>query len=719
MSSTNKTAHYELPQFVENDIFNPLVDDNDAFSKIDTALYNIANAESASADEITAVKNRVSTVEGKVTALETQNGDTPLTTSAQTISGAVNELKAGEDALDARLDVVEDDINNATTGLKVKVAANTQSITDEATTRANEDTALDNRITEEARLRAAEDDAINDSIANEATARANADSALGARIDTEATTRANGDSVLSAAISNEAGARQSADANLQTQIDALIAPSGEAPSAAEVENARIGVDRSYATLGQAIREQHRDTIEMLKDDGVYDLFSDYPFTSFGETNGVSATVTGQSTFTLNGTATADTNFNIVADSTQLIPNAKVDEFYHLVIDGELPTGVTFDVFRYTGGGWNSSSQYKQSTYTRLGISSLNTTGLLLRWHIANGTVINNVTVKLKLLTINPNNPVVYGSGYYDDGDQIEYCLNKFGKVILAKGRFLLQDAVSMPDNTRITGYGSASIVSPVLGYDAIIVGANCTVDNIAIEGYYTKADAVDYAGIKISKNYDTPPLVYETKLSNLKISKMGIGILGEKTGYWAGCSISADNIEITNCYRGLKLRKHSEFGRFTNINSHDNDIGVENCSGNNKFVNCSFSNNRINAYLDGWIPDGGDDGENNGHGCMVGCDFNHADNNTGISILVKWIEHNGFVFDGCNIWYGKVEVDEASTGIVISNSIFGGGTPTIHNYGNSDLFMFNNVFKAAPSVNNYGTLVEHDNYLFDGTQLTL
>ena len=94
MSSTNKTTHYELPQFVENDIFNPLVDDNDAYEKIDTALYNIADAEADNAAEIVGIKGRLDTAEGKVTALETQNGTEVLNTTKQTLSGAINELDA-------------------------------------------------------------------------------------------------------------------------------------------------------------------------------------------------------------------------------------------------------------------------------------------------------------------------------------------------------------------------------------------------------------------------------------------------------------------------------------------------------------------------------------------------------------------------------------------------------------------------------------------------
>lgn len=137
MSSTNKTTYYELPQFVDDDIFNPLVDDNDAYNKIDTALHQIAEAEADDASEIVGVKNRVTTAEGKIEALETQNGVEVLTTTAQTLSGAVNELDGDVASLDGRLDVVEGDINNVNTGLKAKVSAlETQNGNSELTTTA-------------------------------------------------------------------------------------------------------------------------------------------------------------------------------------------------------------------------------------------------------------------------------------------------------------------------------------------------------------------------------------------------------------------------------------------------------------------------------------------------------------------------------------------------------------------------------------------------------
>ena len=56
------------------------------------------------------------------------------------------------------------------------------------------------------------------------------------------------------------------DALLQAQIDQLVAPTGEAPSAAEVENARVGADATvYPTLGEAVRGQVSELKSALND----------------------------------------------------------------------------------------------------------------------------------------------------------------------------------------------------------------------------------------------------------------------------------------------------------------------------------------------------------------------------------------------------------------------------------------------------------------------
>lgn len=92
--------------------------------------------------------------------------------------------------------------------------------------------------------------------------------------------KATGDAIseVNGAIGNEASTRQSADANLQTQINQIIAPSGEAPSAAEVQNARIGAPPEstvYPTLGDAIRGQVTDLKSNLTFGGYTDIITEW------------------------------------------------------------------------------------------------------------------------------------------------------------------------------------------------------------------------------------------------------------------------------------------------------------------------------------------------------------------------------------------------------------------------------------------------------------
>lgn len=76
------------------------------------------------------------------------------------------------------------------------------------------------------------------------------------QLNTEAAARQAADNTLQSNINSEASTRATADASLQSQINQLVAPEGSAPSAAEVENARVGADGTvYPTLGDAIRTQ--------------------------------------------------------------------------------------------------------------------------------------------------------------------------------------------------------------------------------------------------------------------------------------------------------------------------------------------------------------------------------------------------------------------------------------------------------------------------------
>ena len=122
MSATNHTPNYSLPQFIGTDVPTWLVDVNGAFSDIDTAIKNAADAAGSVAGDVASLGNRVTAVEGglqttngnlgtlqttvesqagTIAANTTKIGAATLDTSAQNLSGAVNELHTELHAQDA------------------------------------------------------------------------------------------------------------------------------------------------------------------------------------------------------------------------------------------------------------------------------------------------------------------------------------------------------------------------------------------------------------------------------------------------------------------------------------------------------------------------------------------------------------------------------------------------------------------------------------------
>lgn len=70
MSSTNKTANYELSQFVGTDIPSILGDYNGDMRKIDAAIGEVASSAGSSASAVSALAGRVTTVENNMQTLE-------------------------------------------------------------------------------------------------------------------------------------------------------------------------------------------------------------------------------------------------------------------------------------------------------------------------------------------------------------------------------------------------------------------------------------------------------------------------------------------------------------------------------------------------------------------------------------------------------------------------------------------------------------------------
>lgn len=106
MAHTNSTANYELSQFLGTDKPAWLVDYNGDMLKIDAALKNNADAAATNAEDIQTLQEaigaegltgRITTIENDMGEIKTEIGVVPLPTTAQSLTGAIAELKGVND----------------------------------------------------------------------------------------------------------------------------------------------------------------------------------------------------------------------------------------------------------------------------------------------------------------------------------------------------------------------------------------------------------------------------------------------------------------------------------------------------------------------------------------------------------------------------------------------------------------------------------------------
>ena len=173
---------------------------------------------------------------------------------------------------------------------------------------------------------------------------------------------------INASVSDLKSSFDTETAFLQTQIDEIIAPSGEAPSVAEVENARIGADGTvYNTLGNAIRTQFGELKDVIiKDAILIDDLSDLTLESntdyfikpgtYAVSSAITATVANVTIYG-NGSVINNSNnsavFNITGD------NIEICDF---VINNNKTLDGRFEDYNYEFVGvYGDYSMYKSTT----------------------------------------------------------------------------------------------------------------------------------------------------------------------------------------------------------------------------------------------------------------------------------------------------------------------------------------------------------------------
>ena len=646
----------------------------------------------------------------------------------------------------------------------------------------------------------------------------NATESLQKQLDTEITERETENKSLLEQLSTEVSTRSTTDASLQAQIDELVAPSGEAPSAAEVENARIGADSTvYPTLGDAIRSQITDLIKELIVNNSFDFLSILTRNDKVH-SGVTYNWNGNSCF-VTGTATAISFANIFASTNSLpygikpggkywvdfksdkvalqifqmgsdgsivstlygragstvsdwitVPNnisgmvvrlfvasgTTVNEtvtpkiLSHFsneiltdsatVFNGILPTGT--DLNNVTGGCWLLPSDYeyvnspiasetfgtllhfeeynvKFQVVLRVTVSAaqiyvrsaINGAGNYNQWRTIDGggggvnnynfeTYENTYNVTASpTITTDTNSYLAPTGDSTDVTASIVTMLTQTGVCRLGKGDYYVKNLV-MTHGPEIIGSGYATRIILLGSSDgfAIKMQDHCVVKDVQIVGSTSSITLSSVVGnrhgIVWQGTYtqdQTAP--YRSIIDSVFINNFtGGGITCYDTGYGTSNCIEVTNAFIWQCNAGVNISYWSEFHKFTNVRAGGCYYGCINNGGNNIFVNCDFSSNKL-AFL---MDNASNQSPNNSHGSCIGCVFNHTDSNAGVGIKILNCD-NGFMFDGCQIFFSQIDIED-SDGVVISNTNFGLNNCNIKVVGGGTVLFANNMHQGAPTI---------------------
>lgn len=281
-------------------------------------------------------------------------------------------------------------------------------------------------------------------------------------------------------------------------------------------------------------------------------------------------------------------------------------------------------------------------------------------------------------------------------------LNNTGYCHLGVGTFYVSGGITLPNGSTIEGCGDKTIVRLLSSSNNYVFRPVrlSTIQNLKISGaksltisenignkngiyfYDTKTDWTS------SGEKDTRPcFINSVSFNNFN----GAAIYGHGTGGGLDESLIVSNCYINNCNSGINLNFFVEYCKFTNIIIVNCYYACINNGGNNVFIGCTFHGNT------GFVIDNSSkDKINNAHGSCIGCTFNHVGNNTGDAIQINGTT-NGFLFEGSQIWYGKIKIND-SQGILFNGFLGGGNTTTIEVSNSTGITFRNGQFNMNPPI---------------------
>lgn len=299
------------------------------------------------------------------------------------------------------------------------------------------------------------------------------------------------------------------------------------------------------------------------------------------------------------------------------------------------------------------------------------------------------------------------TGKTDMTGAIMSMLNDTGYCHLAKGIYYVSGNIDMPYGSTLEGCGEGTIIrllsSVESGY-CVKPTRYSTIRGIRFSGGYADGDVSTSDigtrnGVVFLANKDGQepelPNVEPCMISDCWFENFsGSGIYCHNSGGGTRESLIVSSCYMKYCKVGINIDYYSEYHKFTNVITYRCYYACINKGGNNVFTACTF-HGTIGFYMDG--------SRNNGHGSCVGCTFNHIDNwnrpstkGGGLAVDAYGVV-NGFVFTGCQVWYGELRV-RGSRGIAFSDCQIG-GYPKVTVTGGYPAFFSNCIFHATPTLN--------------------
>lgn len=281
--------------------------------------------------------------------------------------------------------------------------------------------------------------------------------------------------------------------------------------------------------------------------------------------------------------------------------------------------------------------------------------------------------KYPLQSISEDSPEIYAQTYgivpgNVDMDTMNILLKKASEeqktIRFGDGIFIFPATIDLPSNISIIGSTNTIFKLSESATDHVLLNVGTSIDNVYISHLTLMSEQTTLPtkqgktiGLKVSG-------AVRVNIENVEfVGFDGYGFYGEKMS-----SNSNGNfykmIQITNCrfylnYYGMCLGPRCEYTQVLNCVFGDNNIGCLNQGGNNSYVSCIFNKNITGFQMDSKNL------SNPAHGGCNACTFNHNSN----PIVINDCSI-GWIFSGCQIFYGNIILRESS-GVIFDSSIFG------------------------------------------------